>query len=321
MGSDARTAQWLVQARGLRVDYDAVAAVVDLDLDIAAGQIYGLIGPNGAGKTSTLRALAGLLEPTYGEVRIGGFDLASEPEQAWRLLGFMPDFPPVYERLSVGDYLEVFAAAYEVPRTERTKRAKHWAERVGLDGKWGAAIGTLSRGMRHRLVLAKTLLPEPSVLILDEPASGVDPIARAEMRDLLKEVAARGGAVLVSSHILPELSELCTAVGILEKGRLVVSGTLEEIRGRLGSPTRLEIRLADPAAIPRALEVVARHPAASEAAVEGGTRVSARFAADDRAAAALLAGLVAAGLPVSDFRLERDSVEDIFFRVGAREVS
>src|SRR3989338_7359170 len=171
----------MISIRSLRIDYDNVNAVNDLIVEIGAGQIYGLVGPNGAGKTSTIKAIAGLIEPTYGEIKVAGIDIELEPQQALQVLGYMPDFSPVYEQLKVWEYLDVFAAAYLIGPGERLTKVKHWVERVNLQDKWDTFVRDLSRGMRQRLVLAKTLLHEPKVLILDEPASGLDPIARKEL--------------------------------------------------------------------------------------------------------------------------------------------
>ncbi len=313
----------MISARSLRIDYDNVTAVYDLDLEIPKGQIFGLVGPNGAGKTSTIKALAGILEPTYGEIKIAGIDIDLSPQEALRSLGYMPDFPPVYENLKVGEYLDVFAAAYLIPRQERSQRIKHWLERVDLLGKQNALIHTLSRGMRQRLVLAKTLLHQPTVLFLDEPASGMDPIARKELRNILTEVSQQGTTVLISSHILTELSDFCTSVGIMEKGRMVVSGTIEEIRKRVGSKGKLVIRLVNPYERTREalLHDLKNVPYLHEPNEVAPGHFHAYFSGEDNLAANLLKELIAQGHPIADFHLREENVEDIFFKIGAREVS
>ncbi|MFA5261541.1 MAG: ABC transporter ATP-binding protein, partial [Candidatus Omnitrophota bacterium] len=225
----------MIKVESLRIDYDDVTAVHDLSLEVSPGEIFGLVGPNGAGKTSTLKALAGILEPTYGDIKISGYDLELAREKALMKVGYMPDFSPVYEHLKVWEYLDVFAAAYHIPASMRLKKIKHWVDKVNLGSKYGAYVRDLSRGMRQRLVLAKTLIPEPDVLLLDEPASGLDPIARKDMRDILKEAALAKKAIIISSHILSELSDFCNAVGIMQKGKLLVSGAIEDIRRRLHS--------------------------------------------------------------------------------------
>ena len=209
----------MINIKSLRVDYEGTNAVDDIDLHVQKGQIFGLVGPNGAGKTSTIKALAGVLEPTYGEINIDGKDMDLAQEEVLQNIGYMPDFPPVYENLRVWEYLDVFAAAYQIKKNARPEKITYWIDRVNLSNKTNAFIRDLSRGMRQRLVLAKTLLPDPDVLLLDEPASGLDPISRKNMRDIFKEVSAAGATILISSHILTELSDFCHAVGIMEKGK------------------------------------------------------------------------------------------------------
>ena len=313
----------MISAHSLRIDYDEVTAVFDLDLTIPAGQIYGLVGPNGAGKTSTIKALAGILEPTYGEIKIGGVDLELHPQETLLKLGYMPDFPPVYENLKVWEYLDVFATAYKIPKSERLKRVRHWIERVDLTTKYEAFIHTLSRGMRQRLVLAKTLLHEPSVLLLDEPASGMDPMARMDLRKILKDVATQGTTVLISSHILTELSDFCTAIGIMEKGRMIVSGTIEEIRARVGSKGRLTVRLADleQGFRERLRDTLRSSEMVVDIVEKGIGEFAGFFTGNPVQAAKILRDIVGQGVPISDFHLEEENVEDIFFKIGAKEVS
>lgn len=310
----------MISVRGLRVDYETTTAVQDLDLEIRPGEVYGLVGPNGAGKTSTIKAVAGLLDPTYGEISIAGVDMAMNPEEGWRQLGFMPDFPPVYERLKVWEYLDVFGAAHLLPRGVRMERVHHWLARVGLSEEWNVFVGDLSRGMCQRLVLAKTLIHDPKVLLLDEPASGMDPAARIQLRDILRDMARAGAAVLVSSHILSELSDMCTSIGVMDRGRMVVSGTLDEIREHSGISGQLIVRIigggdtahAEAERLLRACTVV-RDPRR-----EPDGRWTATFLGEEAQAAPLLAALVAAGLLVIEFRVRREGIEDIFMRVSGR---
>jgi ABC-2 type transport system ATP-binding protein len=309
----------MIKARALRVDYDEVTAVAEIDLDVAAGEVFGLIGPNGAGKTSTIRALAGVLEPTYGEIELMGVDARRHPEEAHRQLGYMPDFAPLYDDLKVWEYLDVFALAYRLPHAIRRDRIDACLDLARLQEKRDEFVRGLSRGMRQRLVLAKTLIPEPKILLLDEPAGGLDPIGRIELRKILVELAGRGAAVLVSSHILTELSEYCTAVGIMEKGRMVISGTIESVLKQLGSHGALHVRAALPN--PALAGVLAGEPLLSGIEVRDNLAAHGAFAGDDKAAAELLARLVAAGIEVADFHVEQDDIEKIFLKVGARELS
>jgi ABC-2 type transport system ATP-binding protein len=309
----------MIRIRDLRVDYDRVCAVENLHLEVGPGEVCGLIGPNGAGKTSTMRALVGLLEPTYGEIEVAGVDLRQHPREAVRHLGFMPDNPPLYDDLLCWEFLDLFAASYGMPRPERRGAVDAMLERVGLGPKRDAPVAGLSRGMRQRLMLAKTLLPGPCVLVLDEPASGVDPQGRIELKEIIREQAAAGHAVLVSSHILAEMSEFCTSVAIMERGRLVVAGPVEAVRRRVLGAATLEIEVAGPVGpLVRALEEQA---SVSSVAVAGEHAARATFDGDDVAAAALLARLVAAGLPVCGFGRRREGLEELFLKVGATELA
>lgn len=313
----------MISIKSLRIDYEDVNAVNDLDLDIHEGQIYGLVGPNGAGKTSTIKALAGIIEPTYGEIKIAGFDLEVDHEKALQHLGYMPDFPPVYENLKVWEYLDVFAAAYLIPAAQRPEKINHWLKRVDLMEKYHTNISDLSRGMRQRLVLAKTLLHDPKVLLLDEPASGLDPKARKDMRDILKDVAKENKTIIISSHILTELSEFCNAVGIMERGKMVVSGTIDEIRARIGSNKRLIIRqVADnESAHTKILNFLGNSKHCSAVENKSPTDVECFFSGSKEDAAWILAQLAMQDTGICDFYCKEDDVEEIFFKIGAQQVS
>lgn len=313
----------MIKTKSLRIDYEGVTAVQDLDLQVLPGQIYGLVGPNGAGKTSTLKALAGIIEPTYGEIVLGGFDLQLHPQKALELLGFMPDFPPVYENLKVWEYLYVFATAYLLPRGERIPRCRTWVERVNLQDKWDAYIHTLSRGMRQRLVLAKTLLHDPRIVLLDEPASGLDPIARMELRDILKGVAAQGKTVVISSHILTELSDYCNAIGVMEKGRMIVSGSLDDIRRMVGIKGELVITFAEfsDAHKNAVLAYLNRHTMVANINFSSLGELRCNFSGNKADMAALNRDLVQMNVPVAQIEMRIADMEDIFFKIGARETS
>ncbi|GIW86528.1 MAG: ABC transporter [Isosphaeraceae bacterium] len=308
----------MIRVRDLRVDYDTTCAVRDLSLDVAPGDVCGLIGPNGAGKTSTMRALLGLVEPTYGEIEVAGVDMRERPRDAARLVGFMPDFPPLYEDLLCWEFLDLFAASYDVPRRLRRERVDTVLDLVGLAAKREAPAAELSRGMRQRLMLAKTLLPDPKVLVLDEPASGVDPLGRIDLKNILKAQADAGKAVLISSHILAEMSEFCTTMAIMEKGRLIVAGSIETIRHEVmgGSTLSVEV-LGDPALF---LSLVRDDPRASDIQQRAGHYVF-RYGGTPDAAADLLARLVAAGVRIASFQRHKEGLEELFLRIGAREVS
>lgn len=232
-----------IETIGLTRHYGKLAAVEDLNLSVPQGSLFGLIGPNGAGKTTTLRMLAGLLEPTAGEIRINGTPVNNNTNELRRLIGYMPDFFGVYEDLVVWEYLDFFARCYDLPSRRRAQVIEELLELVDLTEKRDAYVHTLSRGMRQRLCLAHAMVHDPQVLLLDEPASGLDPRARVEMRELLRELGAMGKTVILSSHILSELAELCDSIGIIERGKLVTSGRLDKIRAQVEGARRLSIRV------------------------------------------------------------------------------
>ena len=224
--------------------YGNLQALVDLDLNIQQGDIFGFIGPNGAGKTTTMRILATLLEPTRGKAFVNGMDVTKHGSKVRRSVGYMPDFMGVYDDLKVFEYLEFFAAAFSIHRSKRKAVVEGVLELTDLKSKKAVTVDSLSRGMQQRLGVARVLIHDPKVLILDEPASGLDPRARIEIRELLRELKRMGKTIMISSHILSELEEICDRVGILEHGKLVFSGTLEEIRAQLGLQSKVRVTVA-----------------------------------------------------------------------------
>ena len=235
----------MIETRKLTKYYGTLGALVDLDLVVEDGDIFGFIGPNGAGKTTTMRILATLIEPTRGTAVIDGLDVRTHGREVRRRIGYMPDFMGVYDDLKVFEYLEFFAAAYGIPARRREPIIDGVLELTDLAAKRAVLVDSLSRGMQQRLQLARVLVHDPKVLILDEPASGLDPRARIEIRALLKELKSMGKTIMISSHILSELAELCDRFGIIEKGRLLFRGTLAEIRERLGVRRVVRVRVAD----------------------------------------------------------------------------
>jgi ABC-2 type transport system ATP-binding protein len=214
----------MIETRDLTKMYGDLYALNRLTLKLERGDVYGFIGPNGAGKTTTMRILATLLNPTWGEATVCGYSIYNGAKEIRRLMGYMPDFFGVYDDMKVIEYLEFFAAAYRIKGPERKKKCEQVLELVDLGYKRDALVTSLSRGMTQRLGLARVLLHEPQVLLLDEPASGLDPRARIEMRGLLKELRNMGKTILVSSHILPELADICNKIGIIERGKLLFDG-------------------------------------------------------------------------------------------------
>jgi ABC-2 type transport system ATP-binding protein len=231
----------MIKTQDLTKAYGEHYALKDLTLELNEGDLFGFIGPNGSGKTTTMRILATLLQPTWGEASVCGYSIYTQPKEIRRLIGFMPDFFGVYDDMKVIEYLEFFAAAYRIKGSARKKICNEVLERVDLGYKREELVTSLSRGMTQRLGLARVLMHDPKVLILDEPASGLDPRARIEIRTLLKDLRKTGKTIMVSSHILPELSDVCNKVGMIERGTLLVSGNVAEVMKLVRPRTVLQV--------------------------------------------------------------------------------
>lgn len=328
-----------IETHGLTRRFGKFTAVEDLNLAIPQGSLFGLIGPNGAGKTTTIRMLAGLLEPTSGEININGQPITHDMADLRRKIGYMPDFFGVYDDLVVWEYLDFFARCYGLPAERRKQSISELLDLVDLGEKRDAFVHTLSRGMKQRLCLAHAMIHDPQVLLLDEPASGLDPRARVEMRELLRELGAMGKTVLLSSHILAELAELCDSIAIIERGHLVTAGRLDTIRGRLQMGRRIAIRVlsdhsaaqawlqAQPGVVDVTTEeqaVQVDEPAAEEnspaAAQHGITTLEITFTGDDTAVAALLQRMVGAGVQILSFSEVHTGLEELFLQLTKGEV-
>jgi len=306
-----------IEVRDLRVDYGDLVAVDDISLSVPYGEVFGLVGPNGAGKTSAFKVLATLMEPTYGEVSLDGMDVLEETEQAREILGYMPDLAPVPSDLRAWEFLAFHADTHRLGnRRQRLERVDECLAIVNLLDKRTSWCKKLSRGQTQRLVLAKTLLHRPKVLVLDEPASGLDPLSRRELRHALQALARAGATVMVSSHILSELAELCTMMCVMNQGRLLSTGTAEEVRRDLGKTERAlsVVVLGEGQAVREWLD---GRGGVGEIDVDG-SRVVFGFAGDDREQAALLSEMTAAGLELKSFREEESSFEDILVEVAER---
>ena len=307
--------QYALEVRDLRVDYGDFVAVDGLSLKIPRGEVVGLVGPNGAGKTSTFKVLATLMEPTYGEVTMCGLDVLEETAQVRKLLGYMPDLAPVPSDLKLGEFLEFHADTHALGNKEqRRARADECLAKVNLTEKRNAWCKKLSRGQTQRLVLAKTLLHEPQVMILDEPASGLDPLSRREMRLTLQALAKEGVTVLVSSHILSELAEMCGSIIVMNQGKLLASGTAEEVRNELGSHRReMTMRIVG---VTDGLKgwLGVREGVSEVAADEGVVRFE--FVGDDEAQVALLGDAVREGFAVKSLEEKSASFEEILVEVA-----
>jgi ABC-2 type transport system ATP-binding protein len=308
----------IVRAEGLVKRYDRTLAVAGVDLSVASGEIFGLVGPNGAGKTTTLRMLATLLRPSSGEAEIAGFSVTRNPDQVRRVLGFMPDVFGVYDDMKVWEYLDFFARCYGIPAARRRRMIGDLLELVDLGNKQDQYVQTLSRGMQQRLCLAHALVHDPEVLLLDEPASGLDPRARVELRELLRELRSLGKTIVISSHILPELEELCTSVAIVDRGQVLAQGRVSDIERRLrfGAVLRVKV-LGDGEAIAAAQARFAADPDVASATVLADGTIELGFRGDDAASARLLAETVGAGIAVISFARAASDLEELFLQVTA----
>jgi ABC-2 type transport system ATP-binding protein len=310
----------IVRAQGLVKRYDGTLAVAGLDLDVDEGEIFGLVGPNGAGKTTTLRILATLLEASAGDAEIAGVSVRRNPKEVRRVLGFMPDVFGVYDDMKVWEYLDFFGRCYGIPSEQRRRLIGDLLELVDLGDKRDSYVQGLSRGMQQRLCLAHTLVHDPKVLLLDEPASGLDPRARVELRELLRELRSLGKTIIISSHILPELEELCTSVAIVDRGQVLAHGKVADIERRLRVGAVLRVRvLAEGEALDGARGHFAAQPdVASASLLEDGT-IEIGFRGDDEATARLLAAAIGAGLPIISFARAASDLEELFLQVTERE--
>ncbi|MEG4942860.1 ABC transporter ATP-binding protein [Microcoleus sp. F4-D5] len=314
--------QLAIETRGLTKQFDRHIAVNDIDLQVAAGEVCGLIGPNGAGKTTLLRMLAAAEEPTTGEIYINGDRLLrdrSHPILKQRI-GFLPDDFPLYDDLTVWDYLDYFARLYNLQQPRRRERINFVLELVQLTNKRNSLISTLSRGMKQRLSLGRTIIHEPLLLLLDEPVSGLDPIARMQFREIIKVLQEAGMTVVISSHVLSDLAELCSWVGIMELGYLVESAPLQELYKRL---SRQQIFMSVLGNKLEALTSALKNfPWVENWAIISETQqVCVDFSGSAEDAANLLRELVAANIPLTEFHCTQEDLETIFLKMGHQQAS
>jgi ABC-2 type transport system ATP-binding protein len=311
----------IVEARGLVKRYNGTIAVAGVDLSIPEGEIFGLVGPNGAGKTTMLRMLATLLAPTSGDAEVAGESVRRNPQAVRRVLGYMPDAFGVYDDMKVWEYLDFFGRCYGLGPAQRKRMIGDLLELVDLAGKRDAYVQSLSRGMQQRLCLAHALVHDPKVLLLDEPASGLDPRARVELREILRELRSMGKTILISSHILPELGEMCTGVAIIDHGRVLRSGSIGDIERSLRASALLRIDvLGDEAAVAAAREWLATDPRIADVLGgatngDGAVRIEAAFDGTPDAQADFLRAMVDAGHRVVGFSQVTSDLEEIFLKV------
>jgi len=310
-----------IATQGLTKQFDRHVAVHDVDLQIRTGEVYGLIGPNGAGKTTLIRMLAAAEEPTLGEIHINGDRLWQNQDDPHlkRQIGYLPDDFPLYDDLTVWDYLDYFARLYKLREPRRRERLRDVLELVQLTHKRHSQIATLSRGMKQRLSLARTIIHEPLVLLLDEPVSGLDPIARMQFREIIKSLQAAQMTILISSHVLSDLAELCNSIGIMELGYLVESTTLDHLYQRLSQQQILLTTLGSVADLQAELRTCP-HVEAVEV-LSDGQRVKATFSGEPTAAAALLRSLIEANIPLTEFQPMHEDLESIFLKLGHKQAS
>lgn len=303
----------MIRTEQLCKRYGSFQALTDLNMQIDEGKVFGFIGPNGAGKSTTMLILSTLLTPTSGKAYVGGYDVVSHPKEVRRLVGYMPDFFGVYDHLKATEYLDFYAGAYQIPSTERPKLIGNLLELVNLTNKADSYVDTLSRGMKQRLGLARCLIHDPQVLILDEPASGLDPRARIEMREILKQLRHMGKTIIISSHILPELSELCDEIGVIEKGKMIAYTPIMDLQKGYEGTTKI-MQLSVLGETEKALEMVMDSPFAKLLDRQDRFyRMQFKGSEEDRAA--FLKSLIENGIPVTGFGEVKENLEDVFLSI------
>ena len=302
----------MVQIEDLRKTYGKFTALDGMNLEIKKGELYGFVGPNGAGKTTTMRIMSGLLSADSGTVMVDGINVTQHPTAVKDKIGYMPDFFGVYDNLRAIEYMEFFASIYGLTGKAARKLCLEMMDLVNLADKENAYVDGLSRGMKQRLCLARCLIHSPEVLILDEPASGLDPRARFEMKEILRNLSDMGKTILISSHILPELAEMCTNVGIVEKGRLVVSGTVDDIMSRFNKSNPLVVRFIE--GQEETIQFLKENPLIENISTKG-EKVYIGFRGTSEEEARLLKEMISHGALVSSFGREEGNLESLFMQI------
>ena len=304
----------MLESNGLSKRYRDFTALNRLSIQIGDGELHGFVGPNGAGKSTTMRILATLLPPTSGTAVMDGVDVRKAPRRMRELIGYMPDFFGVYDRLKTWEYLDFYARCYGFPYQERMRMIDQLLELVRLSDKRDSYVDVLSRGMKQRLCLAHALIHDPRMLILDEPASGMDPRARAEMKDILRSLKDMGKTVLISSHILPELSEMCDSLTIIDHGNLVFSGTVDALSRKMNGSAPLDIRLLRDQ-VDAAATILKEFPGVTGIELADAQLLRVDFDGDEQAAAQLLKKLLLGDIAVADFHRAQMNLEKVFMEV------
>jgi len=308
----------MIEVKDLNMRFGRVQALQDVSFTVAAGDVFGFIGPNGAGKTTTIRILATVQEPTSGRAFVDGHCVVNEPERVRESIGYMPDEFGVYEGVRVEEYLDFFAGAFRMNRKTRRRACEDVLELTDMKELRARLVSELSKGMRQRLCVAKTLLHDPKVLILDEPAAGLDPRARIELRALLRELANMGKTIFISSHILTELADLCNSVGIIEKGRILAAGEIGEITARLTPARHVLIRVLGRAE--EAVKLLREDPMAEHVQHEDGA-IRVCFQGDRSQIHRLVKRLTDADIPIVGLEEQKADLEDVFMKITRGEVS
>lgn len=309
----------LLEVQGLRKQYGPLLAVDDVSFTLQPGDIFGFIGPNGAGKTTTIRMISTLLEPSAGTATINGADIWKDPMGVRRQIGYMPDFFGLYDDIKVWEYLDFFAAIYKIPANQRPGIIDSVLALTDLSTKRESFVQTLSRGMQQRLCLAKCLVHDPTLLLLDEPASGLDPRARAEFKELVLELGRMGKIVIVSSHILPELASFCNKVGIIERGKMLALGPVSDIIKQTRQGRHVDVRVLGE--LDGEVDRIAALKHVINVNVTGPSTLEIEFSGDDDEQAQLLQTLLANGLRILDFRQKQIDLEDVFLEITTGAVN
>lgn len=291
-------------------------ALDGLNMNVRKGELFGFVGPNGAGKTTTIRIISGLLSATGGDVWVDGKRVGKDIQVLKNHIGFVPDFFGVYDNLTVMEYLEFYGAAYQIPVREQKKRAGEVLDLVNLKDVEERFVDALSRGMQQKLCVARALLHKPPLLVMDEPASGLDPRTRREFKDMLKQLRQMGYTILISSHILSELADMCTGIGIINKGKMVLQGDIEEILLSIDSSNPILITVYKN--LQEAVELLHRHPLVSRVSIDGNV-ISVLFSGNKEEEAGLLNQLIGAGVMLTSFGREHGSLESVFFAMTEAE--
>lgn len=302
----------MLTIKNLVKKYGKFTAVDNLNLHINKGSIYGFVGPNGAGKTTTMKIIAGLLSATSGSVMINGEEVVKNPRLLREKIGYMPDFFGVYDNLKVTEYMDFYAGTYYIPYKERKDIIDNLLEIVDLTDKKDSYVDSLSRGMKQRLCLARSLVHDPELLILDEPASGLDPRARVEMKEVLKQLREMGKTIIISSHILPELAEMCTEIGIIDRGKLSAEGTVNHIMQQLTKKRIINVKPFENNE--KLIKLLSEKPFISEI-IENTDDVEFAFDGDDKKLSLLLKNIITEDIPVISFKEKEGNLEEIFMQI------